>query len=88
MNSFEERSKELIQELHEIEESLISDDKLKATIVTAGDQLRKVFGEGGYYDKYIQSLITSDIQDDNIILQNMISLNNKSKIVATNAVTN
>ena len=45
MDQIEKRSKELIQELHEIEQSLISDERLKSTMIASGNQLRKVFGD-------------------------------------------
>jgi len=89
MDSLEKRSKELIQELYEIEESLISNERLKSSIITASNQLRKVFGEDGYYDKYIQSLkSSSDIQEDSSILHNMINTEDKPKIIAAKAITN
>jgi hypothetical protein len=85
----ENKGKRLIQELHEIEDSLISDDKLKSVIIQSGSQLRKVFGDSGYYDEYMKWLETKSGMTQENILKNMVNTTtNKTKISSTKAITN
>lgn len=82
-----DRSKDLLIQLNEIEESIISNDKLKSLIVTAWKQLNKIFGEDWNYKKYIKEIDEKNIKSEEQILQDFISTNNKWYITSTNGIT-